>query len=68
MKIVVTGGAGFIGSSLVKMIINSTNYDVLNIDKLTYAGHLESLDSITNSNRYQFEKVDICDGEEINRI
>ena len=68
MKIIVTGGAGFIGSSLIRMIINETEHEVLNIDKLTYAGHLESLESILDSNRYQFEQVDICNAEEINRI
>lgn len=68
MKIIVTGGAGFIGSALVRMIINETDHEVLNIDKLTYAGHLESLESISDSDRYQFEQVDICDAEEINRI
>ena len=68
MKIIVTGGAGFIGSALVRMIINETNYDVLNIDKLTYAGHLESLESIANSKRYLFEQVDICDSKALSRI
>lgn len=68
MKIIVTGGAGFIGSALVRMIINETNHEVLNIDKLTYAGHLESLESVADSNRYQFEQVDIGDSEAINRI
>lgn len=68
MKIVITGGAGFIGSALVRMIINETDYDVCNIDKLTYAGHLESLESIADSDRYQFEQVDICDSEAIHRI
>jgi len=68
MNIIVTGGAGFIGSALVRMIINETNHTVLNIDKLTYAGHLESLVSIESSERYTFEKVDICDAESINRI
>ncbi|NGP76681.1 dTDP-glucose 4,6-dehydratase [Balneolaceae bacterium YR4-1] len=67
-KIIVTGGAGFIGSALVRMIINETNHKVLNVDKLTYAGHLESLESVADSDRYQFEQVDICDGEIINRI
>ncbi|WP_340103294.1 dTDP-glucose 4,6-dehydratase [Rhodohalobacter sp. 8-1] len=68
MKIILTGGAGFIGSALARMIINETDHDVLNIDKLTYAGHLESLESIAESDRYQFEHVDICDAETINRI
>ena len=67
-KIIITGGAGFIGSALVRMIINDTNHEVLNIDKLTYAGHLESLESIADSDRYQFEQIDICDAEEIKRI
>ena len=68
MKIIVTGGAGFIGSALVRMIINETEHDVLNIDKLTYAGHLESLEPIEDSDRYQFEKIDICDARGINHI
>ncbi|MBO6573723.1 MAG: dTDP-glucose 4,6-dehydratase [Balneola sp.] len=67
MRIVVTGGAGFIGSALVRLILNHTEHLVLNIDKLTYAGHLESLINVSNSNRYQFEQADICDADEINR-
>jgi dTDP-glucose 4,6-dehydratase len=67
-KIIVTGGAGFIGSALVRMIINETDCEILNIDKLTYAGHLESLEPILHSERYRFEQVDICDAEEIQRI
>jgi len=68
MKIIVTGGAGFIGSALVRLIINYTEHEVLNIDKLTYAGHLESLESISDSDRYHFEQVDICDANEVSRI
>lgn len=68
MKILVTGGAGFIGSTLVHYLIGKTNHDVINVDKLTYAGHLESLKKIDNSDRYHFEKVDICDAKEIKRI
>jgi len=68
MRILVTGGAGFIGSALVRMIIDGTDHEVFNIDKLTYAGHLESLESVDNSCRYQFRKVDICDADEISRI
>jgi len=67
-KIIITGGAGFIGSALIRMIIREKEHEVLNIDKLTYAGHLESLESIADSDRYQFEQVDICDSEAIHRI
>ena len=61
MHILITGGAGFIGSALVRYIINQTNDIVINVDKLTYAGNLESLESISDSKRYFFEKADICD-------
>ncbi|RRS06936.1 dTDP-glucose 4,6-dehydratase [Pseudoalteromonas sp. J010] len=60
MKILVTGGAGFIGSAVIRTIINDTQYEVINIDKLTYAGNLESLESICENDRYTFEQVDIC--------
>jgi dTDP-glucose 4,6-dehydratase len=66
MRILITGGAGFIGSALVRHIINNTEDTVINVDKLTYAGNLESLSSIDNSNRYNFEKIDILDKEKIN--
>jgi len=59
--IVVTGGAGFIGSALIRNIINTTKYSVVCADKLTYAGNLESLQSVANSDRFIFERVDICD-------
>lgn len=68
MNIIITGGAGFIGSTLIRHIIKNTNHQVVNVDKLTYAGHLESLEEITKSERYSFEKVDICDSKEIKRI
>ncbi|MCG9723552.1 dTDP-glucose 4,6-dehydratase [Shewanella sp. Isolate7] len=68
MKILGTGGAGFIGSAVVREIINNTNDNVINIDKLTYAGNLESLTSVDNSDRYTFEKVDICDRAKLDRV
>lgn len=68
MNIIVTGGAGFIGSSLIRMIINKTDHQVLNIDKLTYAGHLESIAPVSSSDRYKFEQVDICDIKAIQRL
>jgi dTDP-glucose 4,6-dehydratase len=68
MKILVTGGAGFIGSAVIRNIINNTADSVINLDKLTYAGNLESLADVSDSERYAFEKVDICDRAELDRI
>ena len=68
MKILITGGAGFIGSTLVKYIINKTNNEVINLDKLTYAGNLKSLETISENKRYSFEKVDIKDLDELSEV
>ncbi|AMW17306.1 dTDP-glucose 4,6-dehydratase [Glaesserella parasuis] len=61
IKILITGGAGFIGSAMIRYIINNTQDLVINIDKLTYAGNLSSLEEISNSSRYAFKQIDICD-------
>lgn len=61
MKILVTGGAGFIGSEVIRYLIEKTNCSVINVDKLTYAGNLNSLSGVQNSPRYTFEHIDICD-------
>ena len=68
MKILVTGGAGFIGSAVIRHIINNTNDEVLNIDKLTYAGNLESLATIADSSRYHFKQIDICNSEAMTEV
>lgn len=64
----VTGGAGFIGSAVIRHIINHTQDSVVNLDKLTYAGNLESLSGVAESSRYVFEQVDICDRAELDRV
>lgn len=68
MKILITGGAGFIGSAVIRHIIANTTDTVLNIDKLTYAGNLESLASVSDSTRYQFSQTDICDQQAIEAL
>jgi len=67
-KLLITGGAGFIGSAVIRHIIDNTSHSVVNVDKLTYAGNLESLASVENDARYAFEQVDICDANEIKRV
>ena len=66
--ILVTGGAGFIGSAVVRHIIESTQDRVVNVDKLTYAGNLESLEFVENNPRYAFEQVDICDAKALAHV
>jgi dTDP-glucose 4,6-dehydratase len=68
MKLLVTGGAGFIGSAVIRHIIKNTNDEVVNLDKLTYAGNLESLAEVSDSERYHFEQVDICNRVELDRV
>jgi len=66
--IVVTGGAGFIGSAVIRYLINETRHRVVNLDKLTYAGNLESLVEVSENGRYHFGQVDICNAVEVERI
>ncbi|BBI60608.1 hypothetical protein HSBAA_19140 [Vreelandella sulfidaeris] len=68
MKFLITGGAGFIGSAVIRHIITNTSDEVINLDKLTYAGNLESLVEFSDSERYAFEQVDVCNLAEVNRV
>ncbi|WJM97200.1 dTDP-glucose 4,6-dehydratase [Pseudomonas defluvii] len=68
MRILVTGGAGFIGSALIRHLIETTAHEVLNLDKLTYAGNLESLSSIATNTRYEFVQADIADRATVDAV
>ncbi len=68
MKLLITGGAGFIGSAVIRHIIANTDDSVVNVDKLTYAGNLESLVDVADNARYAFEQVDICNRVEVERV
>ena len=68
MKVLVTGGAGFIGSAVIRHLIKDTDHHVINLDKLTYAGNLQSLSCVENSGSYDFEHLDICDYEQLDKL
>src|SRR5271154_4175699 len=68
MKIIVTGGAGFIGSCFVRLALRNPSLEIANIDKLTYAGNLENLESMANHAHYRFVRADICDLEAVQRV
>jgi len=67
-RVIVTGGAGFIGSEVVRQFITETDVHVINVDKLTYAGNLATVASVASSPRYTFEPVDICDADAVQRL
>lgn len=67
-KLLITGGAGFIGSAVIRYVIENTQDSVVNVDKLTYAGNLDSLESVENNLRYAFEQVNICNIKELSRV
>lgn len=68
MKILVTGGAGFIGSNLTRQLLAETDHEIVNLDKLTYAGSLSSLDGAVGNSRYHFEQADLCDAEAVRSV
>ena len=67
-RFMITGGAGFIGSSLIRFLIEKTSHQVLNLDKLTYASNIESLRSVSKNSRYQFVQGDICNKKIISKL
>lgn len=68
MKILVTGGAGFIGSQTIQYLISKTDHSIINIDKLTYAGNLNNISDLNSSSKYSFEQIDICDQEALQKV
>ena len=68
LRILVTGGAGFIGSAVCRLLVDACDAFVINVDKLTYAANLRSLDSIADSPRYVFERADICDRQALDAL
>lgn len=68
MKIIVTGGVGFIGSAVIRHLIENTSHVVANVDKLTYAGNLDSVATVSNSDHYRFYQVDICDRGGVDKV
>ena len=68
MKILVTGGAGFIGSNFIRYQLENYDDQIINVDKLSYAGNLDNLKAVENSPNYEFKKLDICNKEKIDQI
>lgn len=68
LRIIITGGAGFIGSAVIRHLIENTNHVVANVDKLTYAGNLDSVATVSSSDRYRFYQVDICDRAALDKV
>jgi len=68
MKILVTGGSGFIGSNLVRLLVEEKGESVINLDKLTYAGNSESLADLEGNSNYTFEQVDLCDAAALSAV